>query len=139
MNPYAAAYQQQAGTGWTRIDLLLALFDGTVAVIAKALAALERGDPEAARPVLARAQILVLGLASGLTLGAGEIANNLGRLYEFVLHGLGQGSAEPVSAALKVLRTVREGFEGTRQEARDLERRGAIPPVDATSGIQAVA
>ena len=46
------AYKRQVAIGWTRIDMLLALYDGAIERIEKALGLLRRGDRSAAQPVL---------------------------------------------------------------------------------------
>ncbi len=131
MNPYKAYQQQQQQVGWTRIDMLLELFDGTISKLEAAAAALARGDAAAAQPLLAKGRLLVAALAAGVDPSYGESALNYQRLYEYVLFNLQAGRADKVEEALKVLRTLREGFEGIRDEALRLERSGEIPPLDS--------
>lgn len=126
MNPYAV-YQQQKASGWTRIDLLLAMYDGAIGRLERAAEALRRNDAETAQPLVDRAQLIVGELVNCLDLSYGEVPVNTLRLYEFVLHLLGQGGVDQIEAALKVLRNLREGFQGIRDQAVDLERSGQIP------------
>lgn len=138
MNPYAT-YQQQTTPSWTRIDMLLALFDGGVERCEQALAALERQDERAAQQLLVKARLIVMGLASGVVADGDPVTTTMLQLYEYAQHALGLGSAEDVRGALNVLRILREGFQKIRDEANDLERRGLIPPINTTSTLRALA
>ncbi len=130
MDPHFT-YREQNTPRWTRVDMLLTLFDGALERLEPAHAALERGDREAALPLLARGQVLVAELATGINPAYGELAINLLRLYEFATHSLNQATADRVEGALRILRTLRQGFEAIRDEAVDLERRHEIPPAGA--------
>ena len=132
-------YKQQQAVGWTRIDMLLALYDGAIERTEKARDAIARGDRSAAVAPLLRAQRIVAELFAGLDLGYGELPRDLQRLYVFVLRSITQGTPEHLGAALDVLRTLREGLAGIRSEAVELERSGAIPPADIERGLQATA
>jgi flagellin-specific chaperone FliS len=138
MNPLAA-YQQHTVVGWARIDMLLALYDQTIQRLEEASAALGRNDGPAAKQLLANSRLLVGGLLAGLAFDANSTAENLTRLYEFVLHAIDVGTVEMVQSALRVLRTLRQGFEGIRPEANLLERGGLIPSADAAGAVQQLA
>jgi flagellar secretion chaperone FliS len=138
VNPYVR-YKQQTTPAWTRIDMLLALFDGGIERCEKGLAALERQDSRTAKHFLVKARLIVLGLASGVVPDGDPVTTTMLRLYEYAQHALGQGSAEDVRGALNVLRILREGFQKIRTEAVDLERRGLIPPINSTSTVQSLA
>ncbi len=134
-NPHDA-YRRHQDTGATRIELLLALYDGAISRLETARDALARRDPSAAAPALLRAQRIVLELLAGLDLRYGEVPRNLQRLYTFVLHSIAAGSADRIAAGLGVLGTLREGLLEIRTEAVTLERSGAIPPADAGRAVQ---
>ncbi len=138
MNPYAT-YQRQTTPTWTRIDMLLALFDGGIERCEQALAAMDRQDHRTAKNLLVKARLIVLGLASGVVADGDPVTTTFLQLYEYAQHALGQGSVEDVQGALKVLRILREGFQKIRAEAVELERRGVIPPINSTSTLQALA
>ena len=138
MNPYAT-YQRQFAPSWTRIDMLLALFDGGVERCEQALAALERQDQRAAKKFLVKARLIVMGLASGVIPDGDPLTTTLLRLYEYAQHALGQGSVEDVRGALNVLRNLREGYRKIRPEAVDLERRGLIPPINDAPAVRVLA
>lgn len=138
MNPFST-YQRQTAPSWTRIDMLLALFDGGVERCEQALAALERQDQRAAKNLLIKARLIVLGLASGVVFDGDPVTTTIVQLYEYAQHALGQGNVTDVRGALNVLRILRDGFQKVRSEAVDLERRGVIPPINNTSTLRALA
>lgn len=131
------AYQRQQTLGWTRVEMLLALFDRAILRLEESLAALREGKD--ARPQLAQCQMVVAGLATGVHPGFGEMAKNFQRLYEFVLYSLNDGRVDKLEGALRVMNTMRDGFRETRAEAVRLERTGEIPPVDSSTALQALA
>jgi flagellin-specific chaperone FliS len=140
MNPYQKYRRQEELANWTRADLLLALFDKSLERLDRAEALLQAGDPIGATSLLAKAQLTVMGLASGVNVEVNpENGTNMLRLYEFVVHELRQPRAEGIANARKVLRTLREGFEAIRDEANELERRGQIPPLDHVQLVHATA
>lgn len=138
MNPYTA-YQQQSPPCWTRIDMLLALFDGGIQRCEEAIAALERSDDRAARNLRNKARLIVCGLASGVIADDDPVTTNILRLYEYALHALGQGGIDDVRSVRKVLGILREGFQKIRPEAVALERQGVIPPIQSVSTVRALA
>jgi flagellin-specific chaperone FliS len=138
MNP-RVAYGQQPKSNETRIDLLLDLFDGAIDRLSKARDAVADRDIAAATPLLVRAQVLVEGIASGVRTDQGDLSHNLLRLYEFAVSAIRKGDLESIDGALKVLRTLNEGFQAIRPEAVELERNGIIPPSEEMSTVQAMA
>ncbi len=135
MNPYQI-YQQQQTTSAPRIDLLLMMYDKAIGHLHQAQAALAQHDLLTATPSLLEAQLIVYALATGIDLEYGEIPQNMLRLYEYVLHCLGQGEAATVQNALRVLTTLREGLTGIQQEARTFEWGGQIPALQLNSAVQ---
>jgi len=138
MNPYAM-YQEQSSPSWTRIDMLLALYDGAVQRCEEVLAALEKNDDKTARTKLLKARLIIMGLVSGVIADGDPVTTNILRLYEFASHVLEKGGADNVRAALNVLCILREGFQKIRPEAVELERQGVIPPINSTSTLRALA
>lgn len=120
------AYQQQA-PNWTRIEMLLAAFDGVIQRLTTAQELIAANETWKAQPYLLRAQRIVLELYSGLDLRHGEVPDNMGKLYLFVLQCIGMGKSLNVPAALDVLGTVRDGLNDVRDAANELELRGQVP------------
>lgn len=130
MNPYQI-YQQQQVVNLTRIDMLLALYDKAHTHLSQALYALEQEDISTATSSLFKTQVIVYALASGVDPNYDHVAQNLMRLYEFMLHRLSVCETERIQDVLKVLTILREGLEAIQPRARTLELSGKIPPLNA--------
>ena len=128
MNGYAA-YKNTQDLPMTRITLILTLYRKALESLERARQALTEQQPDAARPYLAKTQLIVASLASELPAYKDEVAINFLRLYEFVAHQMLLGTVESVDAATKVLRPLQAGFEAVREQATALELQGAIPPL----------
>jgi flagellar protein FliS len=140
MNPYAAYRRQEHAAGITRVDLVLALYDKALERLTRAEASLAGGDAPAAVVQLAKVQLTVGELASGVRVEANEeMGTNMLRLYEFVANELRTPRAEGIRNARKVLTTLREGFEAVREEANALERSGAVAAAAGSRLIMATA
>ena len=140
MNPYQAYSKQRQSSGWTRIDLLLSLYDGAVDRIARAEKLLDRGERAVALPLLSRAQMIVSEIAAGVRVDLDEENGpNLLRLFEFVIHKLAQATAQAASEANQILKTLQEGFMAIRDESRMLERRGELPSAEVLRTVHATA
>jgi flagellin-specific chaperone FliS len=138
LNSYKA-YQQHRAPAQTRIDTILSLYEALFERLEKARAALGRQDQAEAKKQLAACQLGVGTLASAFDARAGELAFNLFRLYEFVGRCLASADETQLEAAMKVLRTLYEGFLEIRPEAVRKERAGVIPALDQISTVQASA
>ena len=127
------AYQQDQSDNWTRIDLLLAAFDGSIERLEKANELLQEDDMDAALPILVRVQNITMQLLSGLDMSQGEIPKNMQVVYIHVLRCIGLGDDYNLDAAIEMLTNVREGLRSIRDEAAELEHSGAILPVAKTA------
>jgi len=137
MHPYEA--YQAKNRSMTRIELILATYRKAMENLGQARAALAESNPEAARPFLVNAQLIVSGLSAELPAYDDEAAANFLRLYEFVAHQMAVGTAESVEAAIKVLRPLMEGFEAVHEQALTIEAQGLIPPLDAARQVSVTA
>jgi flagellin-specific chaperone FliS len=141
MNPYQAYRRPEpAAASWTRMDLLLALYDKALERLDRAEASLAAGDEHPAVQQLLKVQFTVTELSAGVNLDVNpELGANLLRLYEYVAHELKAPRAEGVRNARKILKTLREGFEGVREEGNAIERRGMVPAADQARMVLATA
>ena len=121
------AYAQPA-VRWTRIEMLLAAFDGTISRLQEAHDLLEQGETFKAQPLLLRSQQIVLALYQGIDLRFGQIPENMQKLYLFVLNCIGMGTKLDIPAALNILQTIRGGLESIRDQANEMERSGNLAP-----------
>lgn len=127
MNVYQKYSQADPLMGMTRIEVLLATFDGALARLDKAAKALTNGDVPVATPYLVKAQLLVSALASGVRIDIDEEnGTNMLRLYEFVVNEITTPRLQNVRNAEKILTILREGFEAIKDEAIRLEKSGEL-------------
>lgn len=122
------AYAQQAPQ-WTRIEMLLAAFEGTISRLEKAQELIDQGETFRAQPLLLTSQRLVLALYEGIDLRYGEIPANMQKLYLFVLGCIGVGEKLDLPAAVKILKIIEGGLKDIKDTANEMERRGELQPV----------
>jgi flagellar secretion chaperone FliS len=140
MNPYKKYDCSEPTIGWTRIEMLLALYDGAISRLTKAEMALSNGDVPVATPYVAKAQLIVSELSAGVrTEFNEEMGTNILRLYEFVVNELRSVRRQNVSNAKKILIILREGFETIREDANNLERSGELVGADRLQMVLATA
>jgi len=133
-NPY-----QQMSTmmgGWTRIDMLLAIYDRGIAAVRGAEQAHQDQDANRQAVQTLEAQKCILAIHAGLKPDEHEIAFNIARLLNFVLRCLEE---QRFSDATKILEQLRSGFEAIHDEAVKLEQEGVVPPLDVQPEFDTVA
>src|SRR5262245_40779231 len=113
--------------------MLLALYSASIERLEQALDALSRHQIDFAKPLMLRAQRMVMELFAGVDLQYGDLPQRLASLYEFVLWSISQGTATHLQSAISVLKTLHEGMEGIREQAVSLERLGEVPPAGAVA------
>jgi flagellar biosynthetic protein FliS len=138
LDPYKA-YQQNRASGQTRIDTTVALYEAIIERLEKALAALRRQDEATTQKQLGLCHLGIAALASAFDPRAGELAVTLHRLFDFTVRCLRNPTVNSIEAALNVFRTLHEAFQTIRPEAVQMERSGAIPPLDQLRTFQATA
>lgn len=131
------AYKKQdVFGGWTRIDLLLQLYDRAVEKVSDAKAAFEAEDTDAYVQSFVDSQKTILAIHSGLKADEHDVAFNVARLLHFVLQSLAEKKFDD---AIKVLSELRDGFNAIETEANELENTGKIPPMKVIDIFQATA
>lgn len=134
-NPYRL--ETQFG-GWTRIDMLLAIYDKAI-VATKAIEVAEKeGDQSTAISRLIEAQKCILAIHGGLKPDEYDIAYNIARLLNFVLLQLEE---KKYGNAVKFLEKMRGMFSQIYDEAVKLESAGQIPSLELTpaSSVSSIA
>lgn len=140
MNPYRRYQQAEPEVGWTRIDLLLALYDKALERLDRAEAELAANNASEAMTLLLKVQQIIMVLADGVRVEVNPEANtNVLRLYEFAMHETAQATAPAIANVRKVLKTLRVGFEAVREEANALERAGQLSPMGRVDVLTATA
>ena len=135
MTPYQI-YQQQHVQNATRIELLLALYDKAIQHLKQARQEIEQGNVSTATPLIVQAQVIVFALADGVDPQYGEIAQNMLRLYEFVLYRLGSTEAQNIGDAIQILATLREGLWEIEPKAKAMELGGKLPRAQIFPGLR---
>jgi flagellar protein FliS len=122
--------------GWTRIDMLLALYDRAIASVRGADLAKRSGNDAEFADKFIDAQKCILAIHGGLKPDEYEIAFDIARLLNFILTRLSEYNFEEAAHFLEKLRS---GFEGIREEATELEKSGKIPTLELSAGFNATA
>ena len=116
----AATYQRNAVMTASPEKLVKMLYDGAIKHLEKSRAGLAEESTSRSQEVglaLSKAMGIIGELRASLDHAAGgDISRELDRLYEFVLDQLSQAnlkrSAKSVDAAIEVMRTLKEGWDG---------------------------
>ena len=127
MSKINAYKQNHAFGGWTRIDLLLSIYDQAISSIGFAKSAFESEDQAKFAEQFLMSQKAILAIHSGLKPDEYEIAFSVARLLHFVLASLEKNKFDD---AIKVLTELRSGFAEIQGEANQLELTGAIDKLE---------
>jgi len=116
-------YQTVQTTTADPARVIILLFDGAVRFLRQAQDGLDRAEASAFAYPLSRAHAIIAELSNSLDRErGGELAESLGRLYDFMLRHLTQGliarSRAHVVQVLDLLQQLRDGFEGAAQATR---------------------
>jgi len=84
VNSPVNTYLQQQVSTISKEKLVLMLYDGEIKFLKKALEAIAAKNIQEAHYNILRAQDILMGLMSGLNMSAGQIAENLFNLYEYM-------------------------------------------------------
>lgn len=117
-------------------QLVVMLYDGAIRFLEQAKVSLQEGR-DASEP-LGRAQDIIVELASSLNRGAGEVAENLARLYDFWVQWLLQAQIRRDSAKVEeVLSMVRDLREAWATIALQQRRAAAAAAGGASTALNA--
>jgi len=136
MNQYQNYAIETMVKGWTRIDMLLALYDRAISTIEDAKLAKESACAAELANKLIESQRLVLALHSGLNTDKFELAADVARLLNFVLLRLQEQNFDEANYFLGKLRA---SFAEIRDDATAMEKEGKIPPLSTSRGLDTVA
>lgn len=122
--------------GWTRVEMLLQIYDRAIACLEGCRISLEQDDQAAFAQHLMGAQKAILAIHSGLKPDEHDVAFNIARLLHFVLLRIEKRDFE---AACKVLQELRDGFAAVADQVDEMERAGEIPPIPASDAFESLA
>ena len=133
MDGKISSYQKTDTLGKSQLDLVLKVYDGAIGAYRSARESYEQKDAPTGYEKLERAKKFVVHLYTTLNPEAGgEMAENLGRLYTFVItqtdliaatKDLGQ-----IDSIIEILSNLRAGWAGLKQQQTKNEAVTA-PPV----------
>jgi flagellar secretion chaperone FliS len=122
--------------GWTRIDMLIAIYDRAISSI-QSLA--QEQSLQSSAPFQGKfleAQKCLLAIHAGINPAENEIGYNIARLIHFVSNEL---SSHRFGNAASILESIRNGFDAIREEATRLELEGKIPSLEHSQSLNTVA
>ena len=126
MNPHLK-YRNAKAISWTRIDMLLVIYEAAIEALDRGIAILESQDHSHLPPARIDAQRKVLLIAEGLSIDEDPTAAHIMSLCIFVLDQVQSDSLEQWKTSVKLLETLHDGFQEIADDARELERTGQIP------------
>lgn len=116
-------YQQVNVETASQGKLIVMLFSGAVQRADKALKGIESGELENVHNHLVRAQDIIGELRGALNMEAGEIADNLDRIYEYFQHLLIKANVrkdpEPLTTAIELMSLMRDTWAELFAQAGD--------------------
>ncbi|ADU65473.1 flagellar export chaperone FliS [Desulfurispirillum indicum] len=92
-DPYSA-YKQNEIQGASQGKLIILMYDGAIRFLKQACVYIEKKDINGAHENIMRAENILAELMNTLNMDAGEVADNLLRLYEFMLWHLIQANKD---------------------------------------------
>ena len=122
--------------GLSRIDMLLVLYDRTIASLEAAKSAKEASDAKMQQQYGYEANKLIMGIHSGLDTDKYPMAVDVARLLHFIMTRIEQ---QNFSDAIKFTKQLRESYAQIRDQAVQLESKGEIPPIIQASGVNTIA
>ncbi|MGB1928579.1 MAG: flagellar protein FliS [Mariniblastus sp.] len=122
--------------GLSRIDMLLVLYDRTIASLEAAKSAKEASDAKMQQQYGYEANKLIMGIHSGLDTDKYPMAVDVARLLHFIMTRIEQ---QNFSDAIKFTKQLRESYAQIRDQAVQLESKGEIPPIIQSSGVNTIA
>jgi flagellar protein FliS len=129
-------YQQQSVTGKNGVELIVALYDGMVRFLNRAIIATESGDVQERRIAVKRVLDILMHLQSRLRMEAGGPTKTLAEFYAAIfalcLEGSRLSSADRFRKAIECILNVREAWQ---QVAQDPEVRRQLAAQASTSMV----
>ncbi|MCC9602041.1 flagellar protein FliS [Stieleria sp. JC731] len=122
--------------GWTRVEMLLMLYDKALASVEACQIAHEAGDQALFIKHEIQARKVFVALVSGLKPEEDEVAYNIARLLEFVLFTFDQ---KQFDSCQTILNQIRQSFAQVAEQANEMERKGEIPAMPDSDSFQSIA
>ena len=117
-----SAHQAYSGSrrhGWTRIDMLIALYQATLLTMDQVQVQLVSGSVQPATQV--QLQRRLLGILAGLDLSAGDLPMQIAQLVRWALSQLPTPDPQVWRQVIQSFRTICQAYETIRPEAAEQE------------------
>ncbi len=106
--------------GATKGKLILLLYDGAIKFLNFASKHIEKKDIENSHKNIIKAENIIYELMSTLNMSAGEISNNLFKMYDFMIWQLVEANKEKnkdkIESVIKLLTVLREAWKDVAAE-----------------------
>ena len=129
MNPHLK-YRNAKAITWTRIDMLLVIYEAAIEALDHGIGILESQDQSELLYAQIDAQRKILLIAEGLSIDEDPTAVHIMNLCVFVLDQIQTDKLEQWQTSLKLIETLHEGFQEIADDARELERTGQVPQLE---------
>ncbi|MEM0925106.1 MAG: flagellar protein FliS [Planctomycetota bacterium] len=136
MEPLQSYQRKKIQAGWSRVDLLLMLYEKAIEAVDACEIAAQTGDQALYVKHEMTARKVFLAIHSGLKPDEDEVAFNIARLLHFVLLSFDERRFDDCK---RILDQVRQGFARIADEANELERSGAISPLAERDSFESIA
>ena len=123
-------------SGWTRVDMLIMLYDRAINGTESCQIAHEAGADEAFRQHELAFRKTIMTIHAGLKPDEDEVAYNIARLLHFVMVKFDE---KDFAAGKKVLQNIRNSFSQIAEEANQLENEGVIEPLPEHDAFESIA
>lgn len=123
-------------SGWTRIEMLLMLYERAIAAIESCEIANEVGDQTLFHQHELTVRKTIMAIHAGLKPDEDEVAYNIARLLHFVMVRFDQ---KDFKTCKNVLEEIYSGFSQIAEEANQLEREGTIPALPENDTFESLA
>ncbi|TCK60711.1 flagellar export chaperone FliS [Seleniivibrio woodruffii] len=131
-------YIKQEVEGATKGKLVLLLYDGAIKFMRVAVKAIDEKNVQEAHNNIMKAQNIIYELMSTLNMDAGDISQNLLRLYDFMVWQLIEANKdknkEKVESVIKLMSNLREAWREVIQK----EEGAAAKPEQNTTEVRSV-
>ncbi|HYK34645.1 flagellar export chaperone FliS [Alloacidobacterium sp.] len=135
------SYQQQSVAGKNGVELIVALYDGMVRFLNRAIAATGVGDVQERRIAVKRVLDILIHLQSRLRMEAGGPAKALSEFYAAIfalcLEGSRLSSPERFRKAIECIWPVREAWRQAAQDPETLRQFSAPGSTNALTSVSA--
>ncbi len=117
-------YSSSRRHSWTKIDMLIALYQATLFSMEQLQLQLAEGRVNPATQI--QLQRRLIGILAGLDLSAGELPIGIGQLVRWALSQLPTPDPQVWRHVIKSFRTVHQAYEMIRPEAAEHELSGQL-------------